>query len=285
MSVTPAATTVDRVEQTVVHVDSPRKRDMLVELFADPKLTRTIVFTRTKHGADRVASTLDKAGVSALAIRGQEPGPARARPGGVPLGGQARALVATDIAARGINVDNVSHVVNFELPKVAEAYVHRIGRTARAGKGGQAISLCDAGERNSLRAIERLTRLRIFSLDRRGDKGPKPAPVVRKAATEPAPERPHHSPQRDPRSANRQPHRARQGRRARPAFRPRRAGALSRRRWTTPPRRPIVDGAAVRRSAGAAMRGGRRAICAPRHSGIGPRRGVADRFRTPSTPK
>ena len=83
---------------------------------------------------------------------------------------------------------------------------------------GQAISLCDATERDFLRAIERLTRLRIFSLDRRGDKGPKPAPVVRKAETAPAPDRPHHSPHRDPRSANQQPHRARQGRRARPAY-------------------------------------------------------------------
>jgi ATP-dependent RNA helicase RhlE len=191
---------------------------MLVELFADPKLTRTIVFTRTKHGADRVARTLDEAGVSALAIHGNKSQGQRERALAAFRSGQARALVATDIAARGIDVDDVSHVVNFELPEVAEAYVHRIGRTARAGKGGQAISLCDAGERDSLRAIERLTRLRIFSLDRRGDKGPKPAPVAPKAATAPAPGRPHHSPQRDPRSANRQPHRARQGRRARPAF-------------------------------------------------------------------
>jgi ATP-dependent RNA helicase RhlE len=218
VSVTPAATTVDRVEQTVVHVDSPRKRDMLVELFADPKLTRTIVFTRTKHGADRVARTLDEAGVSALAIHGNKSQGQRERALAAFRSGAARALVATDIAARGIDVDDVSHVVNFELPEVAEAYVHRIGRTARAGKGGQAISLCDADERDSLRAIERLTRLRIFSLDRRGDKGPKPAPVVRKAATAPAPDRPHRSPNSDPRSANRQPHRARQGRRARPAF-------------------------------------------------------------------
>ena len=127
-------------------------------------------------------------------------------------------MVATDIAARGIDIDDVSHVVNFELPDVAEAYVHRIGRTARAGKGGQAISFCDASERDSLRAIERLTRMRIFSLDRRGDKGPKPAPVVRKAAAKTAPDRPHHAPHRDPRAANQQPHRVRQGRRTRPTY-------------------------------------------------------------------
>jgi ATP-dependent RNA helicase RhlE len=218
ISVAPAATTVDRVEQTVVHVDAPRKRDMLVELFADPALTRAIVFTRTKHGADRVARSLDEAGISALAIHGNKSQGQRERSLAAFRSGAARALVATDIAARGIDIDDVSHVVNFELPEVAEAYVHRIGRTARAGKGGQAISLCDAAERDLLRAIERLTRLRIFALDRRGEKGPKPAPVVRKAATTPAPDRPHHSPHRDPRSASQQPHRARQGRRARPAY-------------------------------------------------------------------
>jgi ATP-dependent RNA helicase RhlE len=218
VSVTPAATTVDRVEQTVIYVDAPRKRDMLVELFADAALTRTIVFTRTKHGADKVARTLDEAGVSALAIHGNKSQGQRERALAAFRSGQARALVATDIAARGIDIDGVTHVVNFELPEVAEAYVHRIGRTARAGKAGLAISLCDATERDSLRAIERLTRLRLFSLDRRGDKGPAPAPVVRKAETTPAPDRPHHSPHRDPRSANQQPHRARQGRRARPAY-------------------------------------------------------------------
>jgi len=144
VSAAPAATTVDRVEQTVVHVDAPRKRDMLVELFADPKLTRTIVFTRTKHGADRVAKGLGEAGISALAIHGNKSQGQRERALAAFRSGQARALVATDIAARGIDIDDVSHVVNFELPEVAEAYVHRIGRTARAGKGGQAISLCDA---------------------------------------------------------------------------------------------------------------------------------------------
>jgi ATP-dependent RNA helicase RhlE len=218
VSVTPAAKTADRVEQTVIHVDAPRKRDMLVELFADPALTRTIVFTRTKRGADQVARTLDEAGVSALAMHGNKSQGQRERALAAFRSGQARALVATDIAARGIDIDGVSHVVNFELPEVAEAYVHRIGRTARAGHAGQAISLCGAAERDSLRAIERLTRLHIFALDRRGDKGPKPAPVVRKAETKPAPDRPHHSPHRDPRSANQQPHRVRQGRRTRPAY-------------------------------------------------------------------
>jgi ATP-dependent RNA helicase RhlE len=218
VSVAPAATTVERVEQKVLHVDASRKCDMLVELFADPAFTRAIVFTRTKRGADRVARSLDEAGVNALAIHGNKSQGQRERALAAFRSGQARAMVATDIAARGIDIDDVSHVVNFELPDVAEAYVHRIGRTARAGKGGQAISFCDASERDSLRAIERLTRMRIFSLDRRGDKGPKPAPVVRKAAAKPAPDRPHHAPHRDPRAANQQPHRVRQGRRTRPVY-------------------------------------------------------------------
>jgi ATP-dependent RNA helicase RhlE len=218
VSVAPAATTVERVEQKVVHVDASRKCDMLVELFADPAFTRAIVFTRTKRGADRVARSLDQAGVAALSIHGNKSQGQRERALAAFRSGQARAMVATDIAARGIDIDDVSHVVNFELPDVAEAYVHRIGRTARAGKGGQAISFCDASERDSLRAIERLTRMRIFSLDRRGDKGPKPAPVVRKAETTPAIDRPHHAPHRDPRAANQQPHRVRQGRRTRPAY-------------------------------------------------------------------
>ncbi|MGD1036253.1 MAG: DEAD/DEAH box helicase [Roseiarcus sp.] len=218
VSAAPAATTVDRVEQTVIHVDAPRKRDMLVELFADAALTRAIVFTRTKHGADRVARSLDEAGISSLAIHGNKSQGQRERALAAFRSGAARALVATDIAARGIDIDGVSHVVNFELPEVAEAYVHRIGRTARAGRAGQAISLCDATERDSLRAIERLTQLRIFSLDRRGEKGPKPAPVVRKAESTPAPDRGRHSPHRDPRTASQQPHRARQGRRACPAY-------------------------------------------------------------------
>ncbi|HEY1941609.1 MAG TPA: DEAD/DEAH box helicase [Roseiarcus sp.] len=215
VSVTPVAKTADRVDQTVIFVDAARKRDMLVELFADAALSRTIVFTRTKHGADRVAKTLDEAGISARAIHGNKSQGQRVRALESFRGGEARALVATDIAARGIDIDGVTHVINFELPEVAEAYVHRIGRTARAGRAGQAVSLVDGSERDSLRAIERLTRLRLFSIDRRGDKGPPPAPVVRKAET--PPER-HHAPHHDARSPNQQPRRSRQNRRPRPAY-------------------------------------------------------------------
>ncbi len=215
VSVTPVAKTADRVDQTVIFVDAARKRDMLVELLADPSYTRTIVFTRTKHGADRVAKTLDEAGIDARAIHGNKSQGQRVRALESFRGGEARVLVATDIAARGIDIDGVSHVVNFELPEVAESYVHRIGRTARAGRAGQALSLVDASERDALRAIERLTRLRLFSIDRRGDKGPQPAPVVRKAETQPAP---HHAPHHDSRSPNQQQRRSRQNRRPRPAY-------------------------------------------------------------------
>ena len=182
VAVTPVAKTADRVEQSVVFVEAAKKRDMLVELFGDAALSRVLVFTRTKRGADRVAKALDEAGVDASAIHGNKSQGQRERALGAFRAGKTRALVATDIAARGIDIDDVTHVVNFELPEVAEAYVHRIGRTARAGKAGQAISLCDHEERDLLRAIERLTRISLPKTDRRGAAGPKPAPIARAAA-------------------------------------------------------------------------------------------------------
>jgi ATP-dependent RNA helicase RhlE len=205
VAVTPVAKTADRVEHNVVFVEAAKKRDMLVELFDDAALSRVIVFTRTKRGADRVARTLDEAGVDASAIHGNKSQGQRERALGAFRSGKTRVLVATDIAARGIDIDGVTHVINFELPQVAETYVHRIGRTARAGNAGQAISLCDQGERDLLRAIERLTRLNLPKTDRRGAASPRPAPVVRKAANvgAPAPKRPHHSPHRDARSSDR----------------------------------------------------------------------------------
>jgi len=167
VSVAPAATTVEKVDQRVVFVDGAAKRDILVELMQDAAVTRAIVFTRTKHGADRVTQHLEKAGVGAQAIHGNKSQNQRARALDGFRRGQTRVLVATDIAARGIDVDDVSHVVNFELPDVAEAYVHRIGRTARAGASGQAISLCDNEERGLLRQIEKLTRQTLPFTDRR----------------------------------------------------------------------------------------------------------------------
>jgi ATP-dependent RNA helicase RhlE len=200
-ALTPAAKTADRVEHSVVLVEAAKKRDLLVELFNDSEFTRVIVFTRTKHGADRVARALDEAGVNASAIHGNKSQGQRERALAAFRAGETRALVATDIAARGIDIDGVSHVVNFELPQVAEAYVHRIGRTARAGNAGQAISLCDHEERDLLRAIERLTRLTLPKTDRRGAAGPKPAPIVRKAASVAAPIRSSHAPHRDARGS------------------------------------------------------------------------------------
>jgi ATP-dependent RNA helicase RhlE len=137
--VTPSATTVDRVDQRVVFVRSDGKRDFLATMLRDPTFARVLVFTRTKHGADRVVRHLASAGVEATAIHGNKSQPQRERALASFRDGQARVLVATDIAARGIDVEGVSHVINFELPNVPEDYVHRIGRTARAGAAGIAI--------------------------------------------------------------------------------------------------------------------------------------------------
>jgi ATP-dependent RNA helicase RhlE len=156
--ITPSATTVERVEQSVVFVAPDQKRGLLTSFLRDPAFQRVLVFTRTKHGADRVARHLDQSGIAAAAIHGNKSQPQRERALAAFRGGDARVLVATDVASRGIDVEGVSHVVNFELPNVPEDYVHRIGRTARAGAGGVAIALCSDDERPYLRDIERLTR-------------------------------------------------------------------------------------------------------------------------------
>ena len=171
VSVAPAATTVERVDQKVIHVERVKKRALLVELLSSPDMSRTIVFTRTKRGADRVAQHLEAAGIEAAAIHGNKSQGQREKALAGFKVGKTRVLVATDIAARGIDIDLVSHVVNFELPEVPESYVHRIGRTARAGASGNAISLVDGEERGLLRDIERVTRQTIPSEDRRGDAG------------------------------------------------------------------------------------------------------------------
>jgi len=168
VAVTPVAKTADRVTQRVIHVEAQRKRAMLVELFADEALNRVLVFTRTKRGADKVARHLEGSGIPVAAIHGNKSQAQREKALDAFKQSGIRALVATDIAARGIDVDMVSHVINFELPNIPESYVHRIGRTARAGAEGIAISLCDGEERAYLRDIERLTRQQIPSEDRRG---------------------------------------------------------------------------------------------------------------------
>jgi ATP-dependent RNA helicase RhlE len=170
VSVAPQATTVERVDQQLLFIEAPRKRALLAELFADPALSRALVFTRTKRGADRVQKYLDAAGVMAAAIHGDKTQSQRERALAAFKDGKVRALIATDIAARGIDVDGVSHVIQYELPQTPEAYVHRIGRTARAGAAGVAISFCADDERGLLRDIQKLTRQTLPAFDRRGDK-------------------------------------------------------------------------------------------------------------------
>jgi ATP-dependent RNA helicase RhlE len=152
------ATTAEKVDQWVLFVDRENKRHLLAEMLKDPKMTRTLVFTRTKHGANRVTEQLARMQVRAQAIHGNKSQGARQAALESFRAGQTRVLVATDIAARGIDVDGITHVINFELPNEPESYVHRIGRTARAGARGVALSFCDREERVYLRDIERLTK-------------------------------------------------------------------------------------------------------------------------------
>ena len=158
VEVTPVASTAEKIAQSIYFVDRTRKAALLEHLLRDHSISRALVFTRTKRGANQVALRLSQACIRAEAIHGNKSQGARERALANFKDGQIRVLVATDIAARGIDVDSVSHVVNYELPEVAETYVHRIGRTARAGESGTALSFCDASERPLLRSIERLIR-------------------------------------------------------------------------------------------------------------------------------
>jgi len=173
VEVTPEVVTVDKIDQIVRHVPTSSKAQLLTELLADESMTRVIVFTRTKHRANRVSDHLGKAGISADAIHGNKSQAARQIALKKFRDGRARVLVATDIAARGIDVDAVSHVVNYELPNEPESYVHRIGRTARAGASGQAISFCDPSEQGYLKDIEKLTGVTVTVV---GDPPGPPAP-------------------------------------------------------------------------------------------------------------
>jgi len=158
VEVTPKVVTVEAVDQRVFFVEAKQKPALLARLLGDQRLGRVIVFTRTKHGANRVAERLARDGVSSEAIHGNKSQGARQRALEAFRTGRARVLVATDIAARGIDVDGVTHVINFELPNEPESYVHRIGRTARAGAKGIALAFCAPDERAYLRDIEKLTR-------------------------------------------------------------------------------------------------------------------------------
>ncbi|MGH2342656.1 DEAD/DEAH box helicase [Segnochrobactraceae bacterium EtOH-i3] len=165
VEVTPEVVAVDRIEQHLYQIEAAQKRHLLVRLLQNQDLRRVVVFTRTKRGADRVAEALDGAGHAAAALHGNKSQGARQKALARFKTGDVRVLVATDIAARGIDVADVTHVVNFELPDEPESYVHRIGRTARAGRAGVALSFCDRGERDRLKAIERLIRRPLAAAD------------------------------------------------------------------------------------------------------------------------
>jgi ATP-dependent RNA helicase RhlE len=203
----------------VLFVERGDKRPVLAALLeSEPSITRALVFTQMKHTANRVAEYLQKRGIEADAIHGNKSQNARERALARFKAGQSRVLVATDIAARGIDIDEVSHVVNYELPNVPETYVHRIGRTARAGKSGIAISLCDDEERAFLRDIERLIRLRVPVMD--GVALVEQARTSRPAATQPD----AHAPARSHAHGHPRPNAHAQGRpnaHARPAHAPR----------------------------------------------------------------
>jgi ATP-dependent RNA helicase RhlE len=156
VEVTPVSSTANTIQQKLYYVEKPEKRSLLLHLLKDQSIETALVFTRTKHGADRVAKDLIRAGVSAEAIHGNKSQNARQRALSNFKGRQTRVLVATDIAARGIDIDELSHVINFELPNIPETYVHRIGRTGRAGASGIAYSFCDTEEREFLRDIHKL---------------------------------------------------------------------------------------------------------------------------------
>jgi ATP-dependent RNA helicase RhlE len=161
IAVTPVASTVDRIDQRICHVPLAQKHRVLVHLLGEHDEGLVLVFSRTKHGANRLAERLSRDGIRAAAIHGNKSQGARQRALDDFRTGRTRVLVATDIAARGIDVKGISLVVNYDLPNEPEAYVHRIGRTARAGADGKAISLCDPSERAYLRDIQRLIRLEI----------------------------------------------------------------------------------------------------------------------------
>ena len=204
----PQATTVERVEQRVEPTETAAKRGRLVELVTGPGVGRTIVFARTKRGADRVAQNLVKDGVAADVIHGNKAQNARQRALNAFRNGQVRVLVATDIVARGIDVPGVTHIINYDLPDEPEAYVHRIGRTARNGADGIAVTLCAPDEMKKLRAVEKLIRATLLP----GGAGEDPRPQAKPARRQPAAHKPaakQFDPARAERARNRRPRRTR----------------------------------------------------------------------------
>lgn len=164
IEITPAATTVEAIEQYLYFVDKGNKKDLLLHILKDQKIESTLVFTRTKHGADRIVKQLSRSNVVAQAIHGDKSQGARQRALNDFKDKKLRILIATDIAARGIDIDELSHVINYDLPDVPETYVHRIGRTGRAGLGGIAISFCDFDEKAQLADIEKLIGKKLIEV-------------------------------------------------------------------------------------------------------------------------
>lgn len=165
VEVTPETKTAEAIKQSIYYVAKPNKKALLIHLLKDPSIESALVFTRTKHGADNVTKVLNKAKIHAEAIHGDKAQNARQRALNNFKTKQTRVLVATDIAARGIDIDELSHVINFEIPNVPETYIHRIGRTGRAGLSGIAISLCDTEEKAYLREINKLISTPIPVVD------------------------------------------------------------------------------------------------------------------------
>jgi len=187
VAVVPPATTAEKVEQEVLFVEKADKRALLVDVLRDVDMRRVLVFSRTKHGANRIAEHLVKHGVAAEAIHGNKSQNARERALANFKAGRCRVLVATDIAARGIDIDDVTHVVNFDVPEVPETYVHRIGRTARAGASGMALTFVDSDERVDWRNIEKLVRQDIAIVDGHPYQSKLPAGATPRTNGAPAP--------------------------------------------------------------------------------------------------
>jgi ATP-dependent RNA helicase RhlE len=206
IEVTPPNTTVERIEQRVFRLPASHKRALLAHLVTQGAWEQVLVFTRTKHGANRLAEYLDKHGLPAAAIHGNKSQNARTKALADFKANQVRILVATDIAARGLDIDQLPHVVNFELPNVEEDYVHRIGRTGRAGRSGEAISLVAPDEEKLLKAIERLTKQRIPDGDMQGFdpatvEAEKPEVRGPRPERQPRADKPRHEAKHEPKAA------------------------------------------------------------------------------------
>jgi ATP-dependent RNA helicase RhlE len=228
-----AGKTVDRIDQRVMFVNSGAKREVLNRLLQDPEMRRVIVFTRTKRGADRVCQALEHRGIGVFAIHGNKSQGQRQSALDSFRKGFTRVLVATDIAARGIDIDEITHVVNYELPNIPESYVHRIGRTARAGASGVAIAFCAPDEREYLRDIEKLTGRRLSVVS---------SPIGNEAGAEQESAVAQSAPARESREQNGHDRQSRPSRPARDGARPHRGDGGPRRERSEGGRPPRRDG-------------------------------------------